>query len=176
MTADDSDATADFSLSNLMIRQNVVHHLLSTLIPLSHIPKMNPASAMSALRAPMRRAVASRGPASTSMRFISVSAPRFNEAKEGKDGEKKTEGDKAKDDQSKKQRRSEPEEDGPPQSPFKVFLRVFREEIDKNQGWQQNVKQLQGDVDKLADSAAMKKAREAYERSRVSIPQTAFAS
>lgn len=48
-------------------------------------------------------------------------------------------------------------------------MRVFREEIEKNKGWQDNVKQLQGDVDKFADSAALKKSKELYERMRVGI-------
>jgi import inner membrane translocase subunit TIM44 len=48
-----------------------------------------------------------------------------------------------------------------------VFAQVLKEEISKNKAWQDNVKQLQGDVDKLADSQAMKRAREVYERARV---------
>jgi import inner membrane translocase subunit TIM44 len=80
--------------------------------------------------------------------------------------------DKSKSDsqsQSQKKSRPPPEEDhGPPQSPFKVFAQVLKEEISKNKAWQENVKQLQGDVDKLADSAAMKRARDVYERARVS--------
>lgn len=54
-----------------------------------------------------------------------------------------------------------------PQSPFKVFVQTLKEELQKNRELQDNVKQLQGDVDKLADSEAMKKAREAYEKARV---------
>ena len=57
----------------------------------------------------------------------------------------------------------------PPQSPFKVFVQTLKEEIQKNRELQEDVKKLQGDVDKFADSEAMKKAREAYERSRVSF-------
>lgn len=60
-----------------------------------------------------------------------------------------------------------PEENSAPQSPFKIFAQVLKEEIAKNKGWQDDVKQLQGDVDKLADSAAMKRARDIYERARV---------
>jgi import inner membrane translocase subunit TIM44 len=45
---------------------------------------------------------------------------------------------------------------------------VLKEEISKNKAWQENVKTLQGDVDKMADSAAMQRARELYERARVS--------
>lgn len=128
------------------------------------------ASSLQALSAPLRRVVVSRSiPAAAArpVRPFSSSFARFNEGKQdgGNEGGKKE--DTKKDDTKKEKKRTANDEPGPPQSPFKVFLRVFREEIDKNQGWQQNVKQLQGDVDKLADSAAMKTAREAYERTRV---------
>jgi TolA-binding protein len=53
-------------------------------------------------------------------------------------------------------------------SPFQTFVDVLKEEIQKNRELQQNVKQLQGDVDKLQDSEAMKRARDMYERARVS--------
>ena len=46
-------------------------------------------------------------------------------------------------------------------------MEVLREELKKNRELQDNVKQLQGDVDKLQDSEAMKKARAAYEHARV---------
>lgn len=124
---------------------------------------MSGASSLQALRGPLRRAGVpslSRAAIARPVRPFSSTYARLNEkTEEPKDDKKKEE--------EKKKRRVD-DEPGPPQSPFKVFLRVFREEIDKNQGWQQNVKQLQGDVDKLADSAAMKKAREVYERNRVS--------
>lgn len=48
-------------------------------------------------------------------------------------------------------------------------MEVLREELRKNRELQDNVRQLQGDVDKLQDSEAMKKARAAYERARVSL-------
>lgn len=54
-----------------------------------------------------------------------------------------------------------------PRSPFQIFVEVLRDEIRKNRELQDNVKQLQGDVDKLQDSEAMRKARAAYERARV---------
>jgi hypothetical protein len=56
-----------------------------------------------------------------------------------------------------------------PKSPFQTFVDVLRDEIRKNRELQDNVKQLQGDVDKLQDTEAMKRAREAYERARVCI-------
>ncbi|KAG1772190.1 hypothetical protein EV702DRAFT_1246573 [Suillus placidus] len=49
-------------------------------------------------------------------------------------------------------------------SPFQTFVDVLRDELRKNRELQENVKQLQGDVDKLQDSETMKRAREAYER------------
>lgn len=56
-----------------------------------------------------------------------------------------------------------------PKSPFQTFVEVLRDELRKNRELQENVKQLQGDVDKLQDSEAMKKAKAAYERARVRI-------
>ncbi|RPD64357.1 mitochondria import inner membrane translocase TIM44 subunit [Lentinus tigrinus ALCF2SS1-7] len=55
----------------------------------------------------------------------------------------------------------------PPRSPFQTFVEVLRDELRKNRELQDNVKQLQGDVEKFQDSEAMKRAREAYERARL---------
>lgn len=46
-------------------------------------------------------------------------------------------------------------------------MEVLRDELRKNRELQDNVKQLQGDVEKFQDSEAMKKARAAYEKARV---------
>ncbi|KAI0313084.1 mitochondria import inner membrane translocase TIM44 subunit [Amylostereum chailletii] len=54
-----------------------------------------------------------------------------------------------------------------PKSPFQTFVDVLRDELRKNRELQDNVKQLQGDVDKFQDSEAMKRARAAYERARL---------
>ena len=56
-----------------------------------------------------------------------------------------------------------------PKSPFQTFVDTLKEELQKNRELQENVKQLQGDVDKFQDSEAMKRARAAYERARVSL-------
>jgi mitochondrial import inner membrane translocase subunit TIM44 len=56
-----------------------------------------------------------------------------------------------------------------PKSPFQTFVDVLREELRKNRELQENVKQLQGDVDKLQDSEAMRRARAAYEHARVRV-------
>jgi import inner membrane translocase subunit TIM44 len=44
---------------------------------------------------------------------------------------------------------------------------VLRDELKKNRELNENVKQLQGDVDKFQDSETMKKAKAAYEQARV---------
>ncbi|KAH8832736.1 mitochondria import inner membrane translocase TIM44 subunit [Flagelloscypha sp. PMI_526] len=54
-----------------------------------------------------------------------------------------------------------------PKSPFQKFVEVLKEELQKNRELHDNVKQLQGDVDKFQDSESMKKAREMYERARL---------
>ncbi|KAM5532391.1 hypothetical protein V8D89_013424 [Ganoderma adspersum] len=54
-----------------------------------------------------------------------------------------------------------------PKSPFQTFVEVLKEELKKNRELQDNVKQLQGDVEKFQDSEAMKRAKEAYERARL---------
>ncbi|KAM6497097.1 import inner membrane translocase subunit tim44 [Amanita muscaria] len=54
-----------------------------------------------------------------------------------------------------------------PKSPFQTFVEVLKDELRKNRELQDNVKQLQGDVEKFQDSEAMKKARAAYERARL---------
>ena len=60
-----------------------------------------------------------------------------------------------------------------PKSPFQTFVEVLKDELKKNRELLDNVKQLQGDVDKFQDSEAMRKARAAYERARVScVPKS----
>jgi hypothetical protein len=56
-----------------------------------------------------------------------------------------------------------------PKSPFQTFVDVLKDELRKNREFAENVKQLQGDVDKFQDSEAMKKAKDAYERARVRL-------
>ncbi|KAG8913324.1 protein translocase subunit [Tulasnella sp. 408] len=54
-----------------------------------------------------------------------------------------------------------------PRSPYQIFVETLKEELRKNQELQDNVKQLQGDVDKFQDSESMKRAKEMYERARL---------
>lgn len=56
-----------------------------------------------------------------------------------------------------------------PRSPYQIFVETLKEELQKNKELQENVKTLQGDVDKLQDSESMKRAKEMYERARVSL-------
>lgn len=99
---------------------------------------------------------------STSRRLLNEAKPNADanaDGKDGKDGKAGKEKEKAK---------PRFEENAAPQSPWKVFVQTLREEIDKTQGFADNVKQLQGEVDKAADSEAMRKARALYEKTRVS--------
>lgn len=56
-----------------------------------------------------------------------------------------------------------------PKSPFKTFVEVLQEEIKKNRELEENVLRLQGDVSKMQDSETMKRAKDMYERARVSF-------
>jgi len=106
-------------------------------------------------------------------RPIYTSHRLLNEQKSSQEGQQQQDGQSQKSqkeqekEKARKKRAEEEELNAPPQSPFKVFAQVLKEEISKNKAWQDNVKQLQGDVDKVVDSAAMKRAREVYERARV---------
>jgi len=102
-------------------------------------------------------------------RPISSTSRLLNEQSSQKQDDQKSQKEQEKE-KARQKRREEEEVNAPPQSPFKVFAQVLKEEISKNKAWQDNVKQLQGDVDKLADSQALKRAREVYERARVCLP------
>ncbi|KAG8908626.1 protein translocase subunit [Tulasnella sp. 403] len=54
-----------------------------------------------------------------------------------------------------------------PKSPYQTFVETLKEELRKNKDLHDNMKQLQGDVDKLQDSESMKRAKEMYERARL---------
>ncbi|WFD20345.1 protein translocase subunit [Malassezia caprae] len=54
-----------------------------------------------------------------------------------------------------------------PRSPFQVFVETLRSELVKSREFQDNLKQLQGQSEKIQDSETMRKAREAYERARI---------
>lgn len=81
--------------------------------------------------------------------------------------EQKSQDDKKQEQQQQRKGPTPEEGHGPAKSPFAVFAQVLKEEISKNKAWQENVKTLQGDVDKLADTQAMKRARDMYEKARV---------
>ncbi|KAF9518018.1 hypothetical protein BS47DRAFT_1338909 [Hydnum rufescens UP504] len=54
-----------------------------------------------------------------------------------------------------------------PKSPYQTFIDTLQEEIRKNRRFQEDLLQLKGDVDKLQDSEALKRARDVYERARL---------
>ncbi len=64
-------------------------------------------------------------------------------------------------------RRHEENRSAPPQSPWRVFVDTLTAELKKNRELAEDVKQLQGDVDKLADAKAIKAAKDLYLRTRV---------
>lgn len=108
----------------------------------------------------------------TPIAAFSSSARRFqaeqkNDNQSSQGGQGKTDG-QGKEGQQQQRKGPTPEEGhGPAKSPFAVFAQVLKEEISKNKAWQENVKTLQGDVDKLADTQAMKRARDMYEKARI---------
>jgi import inner membrane translocase subunit TIM44 len=71
-------------------------------------------------------------------------------------------------DKKQQTKEEEPDTTVAGRSPFAAFVEVLREEVRKNREWQDSVKQLGGEVGKVQDSEAMKRAKDAYERARVS--------
>ncbi|ODQ65372.1 TIM44 subunit of mitochondria import inner membrane translocase [Nadsonia fulvescens var. elongata DSM 6958] len=54
----------------------------------------------------------------------------------------------------------------PPPNPFKVFFDTFRQEIGKSKDLQENIKALQDETGRMAETESFKKAREAFEKAR----------
>ncbi|GAA5866310.1 hypothetical protein JCM8547_000735 [Rhodosporidiobolus lusitaniae] len=107
---------------------------------------------------------------SSSARFHSSPLPRQQQQQQQQtqqEGEQKSE-EQTKDDK-KKQDKQKQEEDTTVEgrSPFQAFVDVLRDEVRKNREWQDSVKQLGGEVSKVQDSEAMRRAKEVYERARL---------
>jgi import inner membrane translocase subunit TIM44 len=64
------------------------------------------------------------------------------------------------------------EDTGPPpdpnKSPFQVFVDTFKSELSKSRELQETVKALQDESGKIGDSEALRRAKEAYAKARVS--------
>ncbi|EDK41229.1 hypothetical protein PGUG_05327 [Meyerozyma guilliermondii ATCC 6260] len=56
--------------------------------------------------------------------------------------------------------------DDKPQSPLKVFFDTFKSEVKKSSELQQNIKALQDETGRVADSDAFKKAKEAFDKAQ----------
>lgn len=74
--------------------------------------------------------------------------------------------------QQQQQRQQKKQKDDGPElqagkSPFQAFVEVVREEIEKNRQLQQDMRQLGGTVDSMADTKAWGAVRNTYERARV---------
>lgn len=56
--------------------------------------------------------------------------------------------------------------DQPPQSPLKVFFDTFKAEVKKSSELKENIKALQDETGKVADSEAFRKAKEAFDQAQ----------
>ncbi|GAA6003675.1 hypothetical protein JCM10207_003541 [Rhodosporidiobolus poonsookiae] len=106
--------------------------------------------------------------ASTSSRLFST-APRLAQQQQQQQQQEQTEGKEGEDKKDSKKKQQAQEEDTTVEgrSPFAAFVEVLREEVRKNREWQDSVKQLGGEVSKVQDSEAMRRAKEVYERARL---------
>ncbi|BGP17789.1 hypothetical protein JCM10213_001709 [Rhodosporidiobolus nylandii] len=119
------------------------------------------------LPASRQRPIASTSAApSAAARPFSTTPLRRQEQKDKAEQEQGKEQDPKKD---KEQQKKKQEEDTTVEgrSPFAAFVEVLREEVRKNREWQDSVKQLGGEVSKVQDSEAMRRAKEVYERARL---------
>lgn len=129
-------------------------------------------------RLPQQAARVQRPVASTSAhpaRHFSSAAPlrqQQQQQQQPKDEhEQHTEGkEDPKDKKKQEQQKQEEDTTVEGRSPFAAFVDVLREEVRKNREWQDSVKQLGGEVSKVQDSEAMRRAKEVYERARVRFP------
>jgi mitochondrial import inner membrane translocase subunit TIM44 len=85
------------------------------------------------------------------------------EGKHGQEGEKE--------DPKKHYREDTSPPPDPNKSPFQVFVDTLKTELAKNKEFQESVKALQDESGKIGDSEALRRAKEAYSKARVS---TAF--
>ncbi|GAA5958941.1 hypothetical protein JCM3765_000779 [Sporobolomyces pararoseus] len=108
-------------------------------------------------------------PSSSSTTIRPFSSTRFH-LQQQQPGSKEEAEPKAEEQQKQKkqqQKEEEPDTTVAGRSPFAAFVEVLREEVRKNREWQDSVKQLGGEVGKVQDSEAMKRAKDAYERARL---------
>jgi import inner membrane translocase subunit TIM44 len=117
---------------------------------------------------PTSRVFTQRPIASTSASLRSFSSsPLSRQQQQQETKEEPKEDTKDKKDEKKKPQEEDSTVEG--RSPFAAFVEVLRDEVRKNREWQDSVKQLGGEVSKVQDSEAMKRAKEVYERARVRL-------
>lgn len=68
--------------------------------------------------------------------------------------------------EQQKQRRSASDDDNIDKTPFQVFMDTFKKEWQKSDELQSNIKALQDETGRMAESAAYKKAKEALEKAQ----------
>lgn len=114
----------------------------------------------------------------TGVRYkTSQAEPEKKKEDEGEEGEKqgkekeekeKTESEKEKEkEKEEKEEKSEPPPPPPPhgnKSPFAVFVETLQSELKQSQEWQESTKQLASGAQQFTESPAVRKAREALEK------------
>ncbi|KAM0786344.1 hypothetical protein ACM66B_001816 [Microbotryomycetes sp. NB124-2] len=127
------------------------------------------------MRAAVRQAARSAGSAPTSStrqpvvraRLLHASAARRQQQQQQQQNEGANEQQQQQQQQKKQQQEQAQDRTVEGRSPFKAFVDVLREEMQKSREWQQSVAQLEGEVSKAQDSEAMKRAKMMYERARL---------
>ncbi|GAA5961943.1 hypothetical protein JCM21900_001156 [Sporobolomyces salmonicolor] len=104
-------------------------------------------------------------PAASARPFSSTSFSRQQQEQQQQSGSSSQEQEQDK--KKKPEKEEEPDTTVAGRSPFQAFVDVLRDEVRKNREWQDSVKQLGGEVSKVQDSEAMRRAKEAYERARL---------
>jgi import inner membrane translocase subunit TIM44 len=85
---------------------------------------------------------------------------------QGQEGKEGQEGDK--EDPKKHYREDTSPPPDPNKSPFQVFVDTLKTELAKSKEFQESVKALQDESGKIGDSEALRRAKEAYAKARVS--------
>lgn len=90
----------------------------------------------------------------------------FNSSQSHSKGKGRDDGESSSQQQRQREKEAEPELT-PGTSPFAIFVRVIREELEKNRQYNENIKQLGGRVDDMQDSKAWAAMRKTYEQARL---------
>jgi len=147
-------------LAQTLRRPSSTIHSQSLIWPLQPRPSIFPARP--AIRNPPRRFYSQQQQQQTK--------ERTEEEEEATDGKKE---DTKEDGSARKHAR---EDTAPPpdpnKSPFQVFVDTFKSELAKSQELQESIKAIQDESGRIGDSEALRKAKEAYAKAKVSTNNT----